>query len=72
MGKRHSRTKEITIVEGGSWIPWKRGVVSLKYVNAIKFADGSIWDTVNGWRSGEDIPKQPDLKEINPVVKDHI
>lgn len=61
MGKRHSRTVAVTFTEGGTWIPFERlaKVNNNGLVHAIKFRDGSIWDAVNGWRSGEDIAKEP-------------
>ena len=39
---------EVTTKEGGDWVKFdgQRGAV-----HSIKFDDGSIWDTVNGWRS---------------------
>jgi len=47
------KTVAIALVEGGAWIPWAKRVVGsrvISFVHAIKFEDGSIWDTVNGWR----------------------
>lgn len=40
--------------EGGEWLPWQtfwesRGRNPVA-VHAIKFEDGSVFDTVNGWR----------------------
>ena len=47
-----SRTTHVLLTEGGEWIAWVNGYpkVSPATVHAIKFEDGSIWDTANGWR----------------------
>lgn len=36
-----------TRYEGGPWIEWGKPVVA---VHSVKFADGSEFDCVNGWR----------------------
>jgi hypothetical protein len=47
----------VTFEEGGPWIPfvpyWHPLYDSRdgRVVHAIKFADGSIWDAVNGWHT---------------------
>lgn len=56
MGK--PRTVEVTYEERGEWVPFKEGVH--RYVHAIKFSDGSIWDAHNGWRNIKDrYPERP-------------
>lgn len=44
---------EVLPDEGGRWekfIPGNR-----KWVHGFKFSDGTVWDSVNGWRSGTDL-----------------
>jgi hypothetical protein len=45
---------EFTTREGGSWMNWDMGHVPgalpPPVIHAVKFSDGSIFDTVNGWR----------------------
>lgn len=38
-----------TEYEGGTWQPWAPGS-DISRVHALRFADGSVWDTYNGWR----------------------
>jgi hypothetical protein len=45
----------VTAEEGGKWHPFKpfrdtHEPNRIRTVHAIKFADGSIWDAVNGFR----------------------
>ncbi len=43
----------ISLNEGDVWTPFEREKSHLKgfsRVHAVKFADGSTWDTYNGWR----------------------
>ena len=44
--------------EGSEWQPWVdwvpgEGTPNLRTAHAILFEDGSVFDTVNGWRGGE-------------------
>lgn len=56
MGK--PRTVAVTYEDHGEWVPFKEGVH--RYVHAIKFSDGSIWDAHNGWRNIKDrYPETP-------------
>lgn len=50
----------VTTREGGEWIEFfsltRRDKLNLEPINpttvhSIRFEDGSVWDTVNGWRS---------------------
>jgi len=54
-----SPTVAVTSREGGEWIDfmeWVRSRVNHEsLIHSIKFADGSIWDAVNGWRAGEQV-----------------
>lgn len=43
-------TKTVTLFEGGNWLPFMPGNTTFKHVHAIKFADGNVWDSFNGWR----------------------
>lgn len=51
--------------EGDEWIPWefwnKRQGRDAMRAHAIRFADGSIWDCVNGWR--DDPTEEPDAAD---------
>lgn len=47
--KNLPKTKAVTLFEGDNWIPFIPGEV-IKHVHAIKFDDGSVWDSCNGWR----------------------
>jgi hypothetical protein len=40
----------VTFREGGDWIPIEQ-VQEGELAHAIKFADGSVWDEVNGLRT---------------------
>ncbi len=47
----------VTYEEGGDWIPftrWNWGEARRPLtVHSIKFANGRIWDALNGWRPKE-------------------
>lgn len=43
--------------EGSEWVPLTPGI---RAVHAIKFEDGAVWDTVNGWRQTR---PDPELKQ---------
>jgi hypothetical protein len=55
-----------TTREGGQWLPWSTRhswlIADRKPLHAIKFADGSIFDVLNGWRSPT-APVQPGTKD---------
>jgi hypothetical protein len=36
--------------EGGTWMKWPPNHTVLSTVYAIRFADGSEWDCLQGWR----------------------
>lgn len=44
------KTEAVTLFEGGMWLPFVPGETKIKHVHSIKFADGSVWDSFNGWR----------------------
>lgn len=49
------RTIAVLDKEGGDWHTFRPHLSNLKQVHAIKFENGWIWDTVNGWRYREPI-----------------
>ncbi len=69
--KKMPKTLAITLVEGGPWVffddmaPLERPDV----VHAIRFADGSIWDTKNGWRGQENMSPTPRTRSRIAAVK---
>lgn len=57
--KMKPETVAVTVHEGGEWIAFSdfvngnydaNGSYDSDRVHSIKFADGSVWDAVNGWR----------------------
>lgn len=57
----HPTPLAILDYEGGRWQPWKTHAGS--NVHAVLFADGSVFDVVNGWRSRK-IPVCPNCGEL--------
>ena len=59
MGKTMAETKpeaiEVTAYEGGKWRPFLPGQINTpaNTIHAVRFADGSVWDCYNGWRTAE-------------------
>lgn len=53
------KTVAVTTQQGGEWIPFEdfRDFWNNSKVHSIKFADGSMWDAVNGWREKKDSKK---------------
>jgi hypothetical protein len=42
----------VTMCEGGDWIPVEQAREG-DLAHSVKFADGSVWDEINGWRSAK-------------------
>jgi len=40
---------KVTLAEGQDWLPFEPN--KYHWVHAIKFSDGSVWDSLNGWRN---------------------
>ncbi len=64
---------EVTRKEGDRWIPFKTAVNHYDLVwsqgiggqvHSIKFDNGLIWDTVNGWRKNSRVRVKMGRKEI--------
>lgn len=61
LNRTRPQVVEVLLKEGGQWIVWAPNEARLEpdhekkggyiAVHALKFADGSIWDVVNGWRT---------------------
>lgn len=53
--EKHEKTMAVTDKEGGDWVDFAdfRGGV----IHSVKFADGQIWDCINGWRGIEVPPR---------------
>ena len=60
-----SKTTHVTLREGGNWIPWTPDG-NFETVHSIRFDDGSVWDTVNGWRPNT-MPEEP--KKTDPFER---
>lgn len=58
------RATHVLLEEGGKWEPWKEGS-AVGLVHGIRFSDGSVWDTVNGWRFGVADAKDETTKLLN-------
>lgn len=50
-GEENTKPKPVAfaLTEGSEWQPWIKSV-NARAVHAIRFEDGSEFDTVNGWR----------------------
>lgn len=44
-----AKTVSVTTEEGGEWQDF--GKARFRKIHAIRFADGRVWDAINGWRS---------------------
>jgi hypothetical protein len=61
LNRKRPQVTEVLLTEGGQWIIWAPNALRVDpeqekkgnyhAIHALKFADGSIWDVANGWRT---------------------
>lgn len=53
----HPKATHFTTFEGGIWYAWVELTMPLRgIVHSVKFEDGSIWDSLIGWREPTNDP----------------